>query len=367
MPLAPDIEFVKHRDLLVQQGHDKIDSLCRQTLLNAYDISRAMIEIYSDTRSCYPRFGPNTLGLWPNKVTEMNLGQCHTPSYQLTFAAATDARLWDLRHQLQDKPWLICWGGGVDSTAIIASILKHFCKADLDNIAIFCNLDSVWVSPRFYHHFIRTNFRVIDSTHYDLEPLLENYYVLDGDLADYFWPSRFAYQLGKSANHRWQRHGHHVLAWLTNRLSNARLAQKFYDAVNQNLAAVDFAVDTNAEWFWWVNYNFKYADGFMRKYYRHSTVPFSQITQSHINWYHCHEYNHWALQQLGRLNHKINAITHKAEARQYIQDILGQHDIDSMSKFAAGSKVPLRYLRSSWIALDHQRRYIRNVQKLILT
>lgn len=366
MPLAPGIEFVKHRDLLMQHDQDDFDSLCRQTLHDTYDASKAMLATYSDTRSCYARFGPNSLGQWPNKITELDLDQCHASTEHLTFEAATDARLCDLHQQLKDKPWLICWGGGIDSTAIVASILKNFCKADLDNVVIFCNLDSVWLSPRFYYRYIKPNFRVIDSSHYDLEPLLKHHYVIDGDLADYFWPSRFAYQLGEYANQRWQHGGHHVMAWLVHRLSDATLARKFYNAVKQNLDSVDFTVTTNAEWFWWVNYNFKYTDGFMRKYYRHNTVPFSQITQSHVNWYHCREYNDWAMKHAGRLNHKISPNAHKAEARQYIKDIVDQHDLDRMTKFAAGIKVPLRQLPSNWIALDNQRRYVKDVREILL-
>ena len=134
----------------------------------------------------YSRTGTNQL---PFKNGLMDVPGFAMPSYDpncnLSWADVTDQRCLDLRASDGHKPWVVFWSGGIDSTVIVASIIKNLPRADFDNITIACSSLSVWENPQFYFDHIKPNFKVVDS----LKLLSEDFdsqdaCIIDGEPAD---------------------------------------------------------------------------------------------------------------------------------------------------------------------------------------
>jgi len=363
--MIKEMSFVKHRDIIGQCSLAReLDWQCRSELGQAYDLSQAMIRCYGDTRSCYPRVGRNTIG-GHNLGLEAVDPTAHASLHLLDFATITDQRLDYLAKKLDDCPWLVCWSGGIDSTVIIASCLRNLHKPDLEKITVFCNLDSIWLAPRFYTEFIKPNFNVLDSTGFDIASRVQNWHVIDGDLADYLWPSRYAYQLGVDGQYKWQRDPGALIDFFSNKLQDRSLAKLFVQAIGDNIGTTSFTGETNADFLWWINFNFKYQDGVMRKHYRNHHLDFDKIETGYTNWYHDQGYNTWSLLNAEKNNRNLDISQHKICAKKYIQKLYGNRsDLDSMVKIAAGSKEHLRHADADWIAMDQQHHFVKTVREV---
>ena len=342
----------------------ELDAMCKNELKQHYQLCESMYKIYGDTRSCYARFGPNTIG--GHEASHQLFGSGSLAfDHNQSFESVTDSRLQFLRDNFSDRPWLVCWSGGVDSTVIIASLLRNLTSTELSKITVFCNLDSIWLSPHFFTHFIKPHFKILDSTTFDVVSKLDRYLVIDGDLADYLWPSRYAYQLGINSQNLW-RDQHTLIDFFAAKLGDDVGAKKFVTAVVENILQTPFDGITNADWLWWVNYNFKYPDGVMRKYYRSVNLAFSDVTAGYINWYHNQSYDSWALTHFQALNHDLDIQQHKRPARHYIGSVTRDKcTTDAMVKIAAGFKEHMRYIKDCWVSIDQNKNYVGDVSKVL--
>lgn len=341
-----------------------LDEMCKNELKQHYQLCESMCRIYGDTRSCYARFGPNTIG--GHEASHQLFGsELLTFDHRQSFDAVTDSRLQFLRENFSEKPWLVCWSGGIDSTVIIASLLRNLTSTELSTITVFCNLDSIWLSPHFFTHCIKPYFKILDSTTFDVVGKLNRYLVIDGDLADYLWPSRYAYQMGIDSQNAWRTHQHRLIDFFATKLGDDVGANNFVTAVVENILQTPFDVTTNADWLWWVNYNFKYPDGIMRKYYRSSNLALSDVQAGYINWYRDQGYDSWALNHFRDLNHDLDIRQHKKPARHYIGRVTRDKcDTDTMVKIAAGFKEHMRYIKDCWVSIDQNTNYVGDARKV---
>lgn len=358
--------YIKHRDLMNQcSRHLDLDIMCKKELNQHYRLCESMCKIYGDTRSCYARFGPNTIGGYQTPYQLFDL-ETLTSGTKQSFDRVTDLRLESLQKRFDDRPWLVCWSGGIDSTVIVASLLRNLTKSQRSKITVFCNLDSVWLAPKFFTQFIKPNFQILDSTAFDVWPLLDRYLVIDGDLADYLWPSRFAYQLGRNAKNPWI-HQRSLVDFFADKLGDDVGAKNFVAAVIENIVQTPVTCDTNADWLWWVNFNFKYLDGIMRKYYRGIDRPFADIHANYINWYHDQGYHSWALNHIQEMNYSLDISQHKKPAKQYVSHLIGDKcNTDTMVKIAAGFKEHIRSIKDCWLAIDQNKCYVSDAREIFL-
>jgi hypothetical protein len=368
--LNPSILYIKQKDLYDHYlGNDALLDIYQEMFGKEFlPCVESMIATYPDMRSWYPRFGKNTTCFPSQTLRDMGFPDLRISDRPQNFCEITNQRCCDLSQSLSDRPWMICWSGGIDSTVIVSSILKNLSLSRRSDFAIFCNGDSVWESPDFFNKFIKPNFRVIhDSDGFRLDEYLQDYYVIDGDPADYLWDSRLSYQLGDAAGLSWQQDPGLLLEYYSNRMKSKDLAQWFYHSVSQNIESVEWPIVTYAHWCWWANFNFNYTDSIMRKIYRHHDIGHDMIDMSYINWYHTNDYNNWSLGRILGKEKNTLPFEHKLEAKKYVHDLSrDDHWVFFKSKISSGSRENYANLDGGWLAISDTSGYVSDPMDLYL-
>ena len=72
-----------------------------------------------------------------------------------------------------DKPVYLFWSGGIDSTAILVSILRVWSQDSLKNLTVLLDRRSCIENSYFYHKFIKSSLNVSDANKFEIT--VENY------------------------------------------------------------------------------------------------------------------------------------------------------------------------------------------------
>ena len=291
----------------------------------------------SVTRSiCPPRF--SSALAWNIDPEPMHREFQLAPNTDLTFAKVTDARAIQFHALLQStgKKLGVLWSGGVDSSVIVAALVKHFTSAELRQITIFMNNTSYYEHPEFYHNIIcKNNFQIrptVDVQTIDLNQLLDEYIITDGEQADKLWytwnamkyvdlygPNSLLEDID-SAKLK-------ILNFLNLRLGEIHGAQ-FYKMIIDSIQETSAWSPTIANFFWWIGHNFNWSPP--RYYwYRDSTKDdtsraYNNYLVNFIRWFDTVEYESWSFFNATLWHTQSrNFSKFKNEAKQYVHDITG--------------------------------------------
>lgn len=262
--------------------------------------------------SWYSRVGKNTLPLKDTAVDVLGIAPPNfDPQFNKSFNDITDQRCIELMNTASDAPWAVQWSGGLDSTLVMAAIIKHFKPADYDRIHVVCNQISIYENPQFYYRYIEPNFQVINSTYCNpAEDFCRDYYVITGDpgdnclysyinsnghIAETALPSNFNnVKIDLERDIRADSSG--ALDLLT-RLSDSKFADWFYQSVMENINSVDVPIKTYHDFFWWIQFNYSWLGVKTLFHVRQTnpnldpTIPFNR----YVPWYDTSDYQHWAM------------------------------------------------------------------------
>ena len=241
----------------------------------------------------YPRFGRHTLPVDTTPLEDLfgtpeNLATASHESFEQTI----DRRCHDLISTRRDRPWIVWWSGGIDSTAIVTALLRHPEVQFRDNITICVNEISISENPRFFYKTIVPNFTVMHGH----DPQAQNnvdFYHVSGALSDQLCgPDQALHMLGidgkksfreardelvQQVNRSWQIDG----AW-------------FFKRMMEHIESVpDAPVENCADFFWWFNHTWPWyyvllqeRDGLSRNIKQHLDAK--------LQWYDTYEFHAWA-------------------------------------------------------------------------
>lgn len=257
----------------------------------------------------------------------------YNPNFNLSFTEVTDQRLHELWKKYPDKKWLILWSGGIDSTVILASVLKNLSKEDLTKIDVACNRISVYENPQFFYNHIVPNFNLIDSTHLRLnQDTLDQYYVFTGEIADQLYGGH-ASRLNineKRLLADWRNSADQLILYLQNSAGasaskqSVATAQWLYENIKNNINSVDVPIETCYDFFWWYFFNYVWVAIKLRPlHYQsyHTKELIVKYLDNFIIWFESDNYQHWSMN-----NNKIgikyggNFGDRKLASSQYIHD-----------------------------------------------
>jgi hypothetical protein len=154
----------------------------------------------------------------------------------------------------------LMWSGGIDSTAVAVSVLKHIKPTHRKNLHVVLSDFSRRENPMFYHRFL-SQFDQIDVAEFDPAKYdLTNSIILDGEGGDQIYGS-------SAANKVFSLHPDKILLPWRKNLDFLRnywfqhTQPKFWDwlveltntTVNHSLVPVETCFD----FFWWLNFNCK--------------------------------------------------------------------------------------------------------------
>jgi len=269
------------------------------------------------------RTGRNVFPFDTDAVDSCNITPpAYDSTFTKTFSDVTDhqCRLW--LQEKTDRPWLVFWSGGIDSTVIVASILKNTSPAERENIYIACNRASIYESPRFFYDHVQPNFKLIPSPDPSKKPLNELYHIIDGEFGDHLYCGGHGWELFQSMPDSMlldiRRDPDIMLNHFASK-TNKNFAIWYYECLLDNINSTDIPVETYHDFCWWIFFNYHYTSSYIkikRDTFANNYSP---------RWFATDDYQQWAMNnnQLGT-KYTLNLSDSKLASKQYIYDF--DHD-----------------------------------------
>lgn len=312
----------------------------------------------------YSRKGANLL---PFKNGLTDVPGFAMPNYNAdqrrSWTEITDQRCLDLRTSHWDRPWVIMWSGGIDSTVVVASLIKNLAQADFDNITIACTSLSVWENPQFYFDHIMPNFKVVDSTDLlseDVDSL--DAYVINGESADQLFGcvgDLLAYHQGPDVLYTNIIHNKDLAIDTIARRTDPGFADWYYHVLVANAVSAGVPVTRLVDLIWWSAFNNAWCSTMFRfiavtcggwKNIKNVKSYFDKV----VPWYNSNDYQEWgmnpdnAVEKLG-----TSVFDYKLAAKKYIYSVnKDQYYFDYKTKIGSSDIFPTD--RSGpWCCVDH--------------
>jgi hypothetical protein len=279
-----------------------------------------------------------------------------TVPYHYDFAETTNSRALQLVNHVDslDLPVVVSWSGGIDSTVILAALVKNWPPSLLDRVVVKMNSASYFENPWFFD-------RIIVPHKFKIQQTLDNWetcFMLTGSCADSLWVQADVVELeiiwpGSS---QWSMIDRKdvIIQWISQK-SSWDTAHVLYDMVLESSQRAGLNLTTIEDFYWWWNFNFVYT-GQLYKYLNDYQSSSSKIDlaawhHQHLGWYHSDAYQSWSA--WNRSNGvKINKTvrSYKWPAKQYIYEVDGNHWYrDYKTKMASNQKTGNRRLiRALW-------------------
>lgn len=347
-------------------------------LLFDFDHKIKNSSLYTDYLSIY-RFFPNPPGVeyfnprnmtvdfngpWRLEPTATPLPTL--PATPISFDEAADDFGSKICRELeQGRQVYMMWSGGIDSTAVAVSVLKHIKPAEHNNFHVVLTDSSKHENPMFYHKFL-SQFDQIDVVDFDPARIdLYNSVILDGEGGDQAYGS-------SAANKIFSLHPEKILLPWRQNLDFLRdywykdSMPEFWDwlleLMNKTIDHGPISVETCFDFFWWLNFNCKLDSTLFRHTLRLSEniadqdfEYFSKTVMRRL--YACDKIQQWSM-TAGAQN-KIGQArkTVKWAGRKYIYDF-DHNEYYFREKRKEFSTAVTATLSTRYFAIDNQyRRY----------
>ena len=310
----------------------------------------------------YSRKGINLL---PFKSELVNVSGFSMPDYNpdhnMSWFEVTDQRCLDLKSTHFDRPWTVLWSGGIDSTVIVASLIKNLDRADFDNITIACTSISIWENPKFYFDYIKPNFKVVNSTDLlftDLEN--QNTYFIDGFPADqltgcvggyidklYQNPGLLHTDVIKNKNC--------AIDYIADR-TDKKFAEWYYHVLVTNADSAGVPITTFHDFVGWSGFNPAWASvklGFLSHGSWKNLKNAKHYIDKFVNWYDSNDYQQWAMNGKNA-GEKIGsgAADFKLIAKKYIYSVDNNSYYLKFKTKMASIDIYDRKLNEHWCCID---------------
>jgi hypothetical protein len=287
-----------------------------------------LISLNQHAGACYWRTGINNFPFKNDLIDSYGFGvPTYDPSFDLSFTDITDQLACDLLKTKKDKPWLMLYSGGIDSTVMIVALLKNLSKDDRSNVVIACSQHSVVENPRFFYNHIRPNFQIVDSTSIKFgQELLQKYHTFDGSPADQLYGPGIKETLAtgnKSLLKDWRRDPDELLQSFE-RLCGIGNSHWYYELARENIDSTDIPVNNYYDFFWWTAFNLWWPGEIIqqfKKFQKNDGYTTLETFRNNFNsWYSTADYQRWSMNNHLDVRYSTNLAHRKLGSKQYIYE-----------------------------------------------
>jgi hypothetical protein len=277
------------------------------------------------------------------------------PAYDVNFSKSfeqvTDERALEIKRRINENSemFAVMYSGGIDSTIIMAALIKNLTTAELTHIIVCASSHAIIENPMFWKNFIWGKFRIRDSSQNKYDDLMEaGYIAITADEGDCI----FGTALGLTLYSNYDQYLDNVSSTSRSRLeaiknkltsadvhyseykdiilqhfsiaSNPDFAESFYDKFEKNIQTSTVPIQSLHDYFWWMIFNIKYLNCSVRgAIYYNDRVPCERaIKQGIINWFNGADYQRWSMvNNNNREKIDFGPASYKMAARRYIHDL----------------------------------------------
>jgi hypothetical protein len=160
------------------------------------------------------------------------------------------------------------YSGGIDSSAIICSLLAACNKTDLrEFVVVGLSETSIKENPSLYKNYIVKNFERVSSNRFNYYIGHPDYIIVNGEGNDQLFGSDLIHGL----THRFgsnilntKRSDGVIYDCFNNGDIPTTVCNKFLEIFNKATAAAPIPIETVFHYFWWINFHFKWQNVYLR-------------------------------------------------------------------------------------------------------
>lgn len=274
----------------------------------------------------YARYGNESIHLSISNNTSI-LPCPKLESIKETFSEVTDLRSIELLtfSRTHNKKVCVFWSGGIDSTVILASILKLWSKSDYQKVLVYMTDNSYFENPLFFEKYVEPNFeyKIINHSYWD--ELLDDFILVDGEPADKIWQPTISFLYGiENLNHQWKTHKHYVKNFISNKIGD-KYASMMIDRIDTNINSLNLDLTSISDVFFWIGFNWHLSQRLYKQYkhiQNHNPETFFKFSKFYYPWYVGKFYQQWSISDNGKISRNIkNLVEFKMHAKQYIYEL----------------------------------------------
>lgn len=288
---------------------------------------------------------------WPQKIPPGFEMPTYDPDFSKNFNDVSDERAKEIAHLINTKnqKFVVMYSGGIDSTVIMAALIKNLSEEELKNISVCANIHTMIENPVFWKKFIWNKFELFDSSVYKYDDLIEKgYRPITADEGDCIFGTmgfldlqqNYGFHLNKlseksrlkleslkdkmtSSDVHYSEYKDLIIShWsLPN---DTTVGELWYEKFEKNIKTSSVPVISLHDYYWWLLFNLKWLSCAMRiPIYLNDRMDCKKVIEDWaINWFRTESYQKWSMVNNNN-GEKIQftATTYKMAARRYIHDL----------------------------------------------
>jgi hypothetical protein len=288
----------------------------------------------------------------------------YDPDFSMTYeeCCQLSARELIARQERLDIPIRILYSGGIDSSLVLVSLIKELGLAAAEwRIELVMNMESIEENPWMWEKIIRTSkIRLVNGEQHSAD-WGKDRILVGGEFNDQL--------LGMDTYKdlvRWRGEGILIQPWTETIMTDyflykgldRRLAEKWTHLWSVQLLAAPCAVETVADWWWWLNFSCKWTSVYF------SSLSYvlnpANINQDYLKDYYCQffgsdDFQRWSMKDTTH-KHKGTILSYKWHSKKLIAEFLGSPEF--LQKIKRGSFWNLIALKRGVDAIDNEYNYI---------
>lgn len=286
---------------------------------------------------------------WPQELIPKFAMPAYDPSFNKSFEEVTDTKAIKIRDRIRaGEQFAVMYSGGIDSTLILAALIRNLSTEELQNVTVMCSGDSMIENPTFYRKFIHNKLKTLDSKKYKYDDMINmNLTPITGDEGDCIFGTLIGLNMYNNFNALIENVSGPVkinLLSLRSKISDPEthysnfkeliiqylnsawhpdFGRILYEKYNHNVETATVPVHSLHDFFWWLIFNVKYLNCSVRGplYFNDTIDPKTAIERTE-NWFNDEEYQLWSMVNNNN-NTKIKntILSYKGVAKDYIYSV----------------------------------------------
>jgi len=291
-----------------------------------------------------------------------------TSDFSMSWADITDIKAQELWSQSRalNRPVLVRWSGGIDSTLVLIALLKHARADDLDRLVVATTKAGVWESSHIYFTYLANKVKIVDFDYYIpsfTADTFANFIHVSGSPCDQLMIGMIATSEPAQKDPSWFDVPWKNTAKLREYLS---MTKCYHDSSSStyvqqilcdNIESLNTDIHSIHQFVWWFNFNFfSIAQGAHEYTHWHANndIPVS-VWKNHVfPWFYDTRYQKWAMTNSSRPDIIFGKNDWKVPLKQYIYDyVRDPYYLEYKPKIGSHGRSTWQSPNKGWFAITN--------------